>query len=229
MRVQSGLAQGLSIVEWGVREAEMGWRQRIILCLGVGFSAGACSTLSQYQQPVATFAQAAHAAATAQASFYSAYLVSECENNLVQSISNVATGQTRALKLVNDCQKSATSQAISSGQVKTRNDLMNALALYADKMQAVAQGTNQTLDSNSESLAKEINGYASSHKITVPGGSPQIAEAVEAALIGITNLVTDRTRIDSIKDAASQQKDNIRSVSCALEQENVVLGNNFAE
>jgi hypothetical protein len=51
--------------------------------------------------------------------------------------------------------------------------------------------------------------------------------AVESALIAVTNLITDQIRVDSIRNAAVQQKDNIRTISCALETENLTLGNNL--
>lgn len=175
-----------------------------------------CSGLTQVQDTLSRFDEGAHAAAVAQMSFFRAARTAECDAQFYGAAYDYAVGNAPAIDMRGTC----TPQRLTDAQLAIRQDLMNAITLYADQLQALATtDDNKKLDSNAQALAGKINGLAKSGGLR----DASIAGGVEAAVIGLTGMALDNTRFNDIRGAATAEQDNLATVLATLKRENVTM------
>lgn len=187
----------------------------VVLIVG---NISACAGITEIQDATVRFSQGAHAAADAEASFLSAALVVDCEDQFYSNSAAFALGKARNFDLTGRC----TPRDITAAQVSTRNAMLSALALYADKMQALASSDDdKKLDSNSQDLAKSLNQTVKAAGIQLKNAS--LVAGVQAAFTKIAEMVLDQKKFDTTKQAASAMQDQIANIVEALKSENSSL------
>lgn len=171
-----------------------------------------CTTLPPLQDTISKFDEGAHSVAAAQMDFIRAVRTVDCESQFFTRAYNYAKG-TGGIDLRNSC----TPTVIKDQELQIRQTFLNAVTLYADQLQALAAaGDDKTLDDNSQSLATATNSFAKKQGFSKLG----VASDVEAAIIGLTNMVMDHKKSDIIKVAAANQQDNLAKVVSYLKDEN---------
>jgi len=190
--------------------------------LGIGLIAltlSACATLSQIQDPVSHFDQATHAAANAETAFLNAVQTADCEDQFYESLSEYALHKKNNFDLTGYCKP----RVITPEQIDTRNKLMSAIVLYADKMQALATSDdNKQLDTNSQTLAQNLNKLATTGGIKLK--DPAIVQGVETAFIAIADMALDKVKYSNIHTAAQNMQRYLDSIVTALKNENFGFG-----
>jgi hypothetical protein len=179
-------------------------------------SLAGCSGLSQLQDPISKFDQGAHSVATAQMTFFGAVRTAECESQFYGTAYDFASGRASAIDLRGNCSP----QRLTDQQITTRQNLMSAITLYADQIQALAaSGDDKNLDTNAQGLASKLNALAKS------GGFAEsaIGADVEAAVIGLTGMVIDNGKFHDIRAAATSEQENLAKVATTLKNENANL------
>jgi hypothetical protein len=117
------------------------------------------------------------------------------------------------------------STIVTKDQLSTRQNLLNAITLYADQIQSLAsEDSDKTLSGNAQTAANNINGLAKNHGLLGSNGLP-IAADVETAVIQITGMVLSAKQLSDIKASARAQSDNLKSIVGYLKQENTDLAN----
>ncbi|HEY9154655.1 MAG TPA: hypothetical protein VIM69_05965 [Opitutaceae bacterium] len=180
-----------------------------------------CTTIgiTQLQDTVGKFDQAAHSTASAEMAFLGSVQSIDQQTQFYQAAFAYVTNQETNFDVTGDFK----STLLTSDQIATRKALMDALTLYADKMQAIACGDDdKQLDSNSQSLANNLIGLASSRRI--PTGSESLDRAVETAVDAIARLALDRLRATDLRKTAAEMQPHLATIVKALQQENDVLG-----
>lgn len=183
----------------------------------------ACAGLSQIQHPVSQFDQATHSAATAESAFLDSILMVDCEAQFYENAYNYAHNQ-GTLKLIGYC----TPRVIKPEQIELRKSLMNAIVLYADKMQALAStDDDKQLDTNSQTLAKNLNTLATTGGIKLK--DPALVQGVETAFIAIANMALDQKKYKTIREAAQNMQLPLTNVVEALKSENSSLAKDMGD
>jgi hypothetical protein len=173
----------------------------------------ACSGLGQLGDSISKFDQAAHSVAAAQVKFLQSVRAVDCQNQYVARLYDFAIGRTATIDLSGEC----TPKAPTDQQIEIRQKLMDALVLYADKLQALATGSaSKNFGSNAQSLASNLNDFAAKGGFKVPG----IAAKVEAAVIAVAQMALDQHIFRSVRAAAAGESDNIDQIVEALKGEN---------
>ena len=192
-------------------------KQSLLLCVALtALSVSGCfSGLTQIQDSVAKFGQAASSISSAEMNFFQAVKTADCNSQFFTTAYNQALGTGNF-----DISGSCTPSILSDQQLKIRQSLMDALTLYAAKMSALATSDdNKALDSNAQALATKLNSLAKQ------GGFSGLAVAsdVEAGIIAITNMVLDQTRFSDLKQAAGAMQVHLSAVVGALKTENIAF------
>jgi hypothetical protein len=181
----------------------------------------ACGGFSRTQDPISHFNQAAHAASNAESAFLNAVHIAECEAQFYTSAYNYSTSKdpTANFALIEYCRPII----VTPDQITTRNTLMSAIVLYADKMQALGTSDNdKQLDANSQKLAKNLNKLASTGGIKLQDSA--IVQGAEAAVSAIAKMALDQVVYSDLKTAAQNMQPNLEDVVRALKIENLSFG-----
>jgi hypothetical protein len=188
----------------------------------------ACSTFSRFTQTqgdVSKFDQGAQAIGSSEIAFLHQVQTAECTRNFYEQGYAFATAQqdpethsypNSPLDLAPPC----TPQELTNDELQLREKLIGAITLYADSMQALTSGTNDSgLNSNSSSLAKNIQSLASQQKFTAVSANE--TAGLNAAVASIAEFIIDHREYTKIKDAASNLQQPLATIVDALKSENL--------
>jgi hypothetical protein len=188
--------------------------------LPVGIGLG----ISRIQDSVCKFDLATHSAVDAEASLIKAEQIIDIDSQFYSDAFDFATHQKNTFDLAANYEP----RQITAQQAATRKALMDAVGLYADKLQALATGEDDsTLDSNSTSLAQSLVRLGTAGRITLTPGNRSIATDVAAAVDAVARFALDSTRAKDLKFAAMGIDVQLEVVVRALEGENLLLGKNI--
>jgi len=189
---------------------------RTVLILTTGFLTS-CSGLSQIQTPINQFDQGAHSVATNEMTFLKAVETADCNSQFYASAHDWAVGKGANFDITGTCNPTI----LTDQQIQIRQQLMDALTLYADKMLALSSSDeNKTLDSNSQQLATNLNAFAKQQGFS----NLSAATDIEAAVIGIAEMALDQKRFADIQTAAKSMASSLKLIIDTLKTENT----NFA-
>jgi hypothetical protein len=201
----------------------------LVLSLGVGLISG-CAGITPLQDSVNHFDQSVHAAATAETTLIGAAQKLSIEKqfysnaNAYISTSKTSTGEDTNF----DLRALYRSQVLTSAQVQSRAAMMDALVLYADKMQALANGDDvKTLETNSTTAAENVKKLLDAKKITLAGGTAEEANAAYAAIQFIANWLVDKERSKTIQKAAQDAVPHIGNLVAILSKENSLFNDSI--
>lgn len=179
----------------------------------------ACSTfsrLAQRQETVSNFDQGVHTVGTSEMAFLHQVQAAECTRDFYEQAYKFATAQDSKLNLAPLC----TPQELTNDELQLRQNLMNAITLYADTLQALTNGTNDSgLDSNSSTLAKNIQSLASQQKFT--SVSTTETAGLNAAVVSVAEFIIDHHEYSKISAAASNLQQPLVTIVTALKSENL--------
>jgi len=195
----------------------MYWFRRGAACALIGMGLVGCSGLTQVQDSISRFDQGTHSASVAETNFLRAVQTADCTSQFYANASDWAIGS-----LVNfDISGTCVPTILDDKQVQTRQALMDAVTLYADKMVALATGDDNTaLDANAQKLAGVLNSTAHQHGFQ----NLPVAADVEAGIIAISEMALDQRRFSDVKTAAAKMDGSLGAVIGKLKAENT----NFA-
>jgi len=190
---------------------------RLQICVVTAFVLAGCSGLTQMQDAVTKFDLGAHAVATGQMAYFQEVQTADCSYQFYQSADLFARNVPgTSLALNGNC----TPIVLDDKQIKGRQALMDSITLYADKIQALAtDDNNKTLDTNSQNLAGQINTLAKAHGL--PSSALSLSGDVEAAVVGIAEMVLDQRRYSDIRGAAQNMGPYLSKVIELLKSENL--------
>jgi hypothetical protein len=189
-------------------------------CSTVDIGAG----LSKMQDAVSHFDQATHSAADAEAALLKAEQAIDVDNQFYGDAVRYATTPGANFDLT----ASYEPRQVTVQQAETRAKLMSAVTLYADKMQALATGGDDTaLDANSTALANSLGKMAAARNFTLTAGNQTLVADVEAGINAIARLALDTTRAKDLRSAAQEIDPELAKVIGALKNENTLLGQNI--
>jgi len=181
-----------------------------------------CSGLTQMQDTVSKFDQATHAVASDQMTFLRQVQAADCANQFYTAAASFATKQTDALSLTDRCDPTL----LTNEQIGVRQRLVDAITLYADKIQAIATNdTNKTLDKNAQNLAGKLNALVKSRG---PSNAAPIAEGVETAIVAISEMALDQRRFTDVRSAARAMQPHVTRLIGALQDENTLFAQGMA-
>jgi hypothetical protein len=184
-----------------------------------------CSGLTQIQDTVTKFDQGAHTVSTAQIAFIKSAQTADCNFQFYQNALSYSVSPDPAPHIPLDLASPCVSTIVTKDQLSTRQNLLNAITLYADQIQSLAsEDSDKTLSGNAQTAANNINGLAKNHGLLGSNGLP-IAADVETAVIQITGMVLSAKQLSDIKASARAQSDNLKSIVGYLKQENTDLAN----
>lgn len=202
----------------------MTYSLKMVFCLAAPFALIGCVGITQIQDSVSKFDQATHAAADAELALMKAEGLIDIDNQFYDAALSFATTPDGTFDLTANYQP----RQISPKQLETRTELVNAITLYADKMQALATGNDDTtLDTNSTTLAKNLSTLGTTTKLTLTPGNASIAADVEAGVVAIAKLALDNKRANDLKVTAQKTQSSLSAVIGALKNENLLLGKNI--
>lgn len=180
----------------------------------------ACSGLTQMQDSLSKFDQGAHTVSASQTTFLNGVHTVECEAQFYKGAYDYSKDSSLPIDLRGQC--AADKLFLNSAQIAIRQKLLDALTLYADEIQALGSaGDDKSLDANLQTAAGNLNTLASSAGLSK--GDASIATDVEAAIVGITNMILDQKKKNDIQAAAKNQEDNLAKIVDTLKAENLSL------
>ncbi len=190
----------------------------------ISMALSACASFSQIQSSVSHFDQATHTAATAEKAFLDAVLTVDCEAQFYEQAYNYALNKANNFKLRGYCRPNV----LTPEQSEIRKSLMDAIVLYADKMQALATSDDdKQLDTNSQTLAQNLNKLATTGGIKLK--DPSLVQGVETAFIAIAKMALDQVKYKTIREAARKMQPQIENLVAALKKENWAFGQTMGE
>lgn len=167
-----------------------------------------CAGLSQLQSSMSKFDQGAHQVATSEAAFYANVRTADCTYQNYESIIDSVKQKAPVNLGTSACKPTI----LTDDEIATRQLLMDAITLYADKIQALAtDDSNKSLSDDSQKLAKDLNSE-------IKGSG--VATEVETAVVAISEMALDQRRFKDIKDASSSMEPTLEVVVGALKAEN---------
>jgi hypothetical protein len=179
----------------------------------------ACSTfsrLAQTQDTVSKFDQGVHTVSVSEMAFLHQVQAAECTRDFYEQAYKFATAQESTLDLAPLC----TPQELTNDELQLRQKLMDAITLYADSLLALTNGTNDSgLDSNSSTLAKNIQSLASQQKFTAVTAND--TAGFNAAVVSVAEFIIDHHEYTKIKDAASNLQQPLVTIVGTLKSENL--------
>jgi hypothetical protein len=180
----------------------------VLAVLGGSALLSGCAGLSGIQAPLQQFDQSTHSLATSEGAFIQAVRTADCNNQFYQSAFTYSRGQGKLPPLDGACSPTI----LSDPEIQLRMDSLDALTAYADKLQALAAGTNTALDASAQTIAADLN-----KKFPTPSG---VGAVVETAIIELTNIVLDQVRFTDVKAAAKAASPAIKTIAGDLKVEN---------
>jgi len=178
-------------------------------CAGMG-------GFTQMQDTVAKFDQGVHSASTAQMSLFHQVQAAECNRNFYKLAFDFAQGEKVPLDLMAPC----TNTELTDAQFEIRQKLLATITLYADALQTLASGTDDTnLSANSKNLVTNIQNLAKQQGFTAV--TPSNTAALNTAVVAITNLILNHVRYKEIREAASAVQPELTTVVAELKAENL--------
>lgn len=182
-----------------------------------------CSGLTQVQDAVTKFDQGAHTVSTTQIAFLKSAQAADCNFQFYTDTFDYSVAPDPKPKMALDLVGACQSTLVNANNLQTRQALLDALTLYADQIQAVAStGSDKTLSTNAQTIAGNLNDLATKSKLLDAKGKP-IAAGVEAAVVGITQMVLSATQLKDIRTSAKAQSDNLKLIVGQLKEENTQL------
>ena len=179
----------------------------------------ACSTfsrLAQTQDTVSKFDQGVQTVSVSEMAFLRQVQAAECTRDFYEQAYKFATAQDSTLDLAPLC----TPQELTNDELQLRQKVMDAITLYADSLQALTNGTNDSgLDSNSSTLAKNIQSLASQQKFTAVSATD--TAGLNAAVVSVAEFIIDHHEYTKITAAASKLQQALATIVDALKSENV--------
>ncbi|MGA2223597.1 MAG: hypothetical protein ABSH41_04045 [Syntrophobacteraceae bacterium] len=195
------------------------WRG--VLFALVGVSLAGCAGLTQIEDTITKYDQGAHSVSAAEMNFFKSVQTVDCTSQFYLQAIGWANGTEHNFYINGIC----TPTILTDDQIKTRQALMDAITLYADKMAALAsRDDSKTLDTNSQKLASNINNMAKQHQFS----ALPVAADVEAAIIGISDMVLDQKKFAEIKKAARDMQPDLQTVVMTLQKENIIFAQGIA-
>jgi hypothetical protein len=180
----------------------------------------ACSGLTQLQDSLSKFDQGAHVVATSQTTFFNGVHSVECEAQFYAGAYAYSKDDSVPIDLRGKC--AADKLFLNSAQIAIRQKMLDALTLYADALQALGStGDDKSLDTNLQTAAGNLNTLATKSGLSKADAS--IATDVEAAIVGLTNMILDQKKKTDIQAAAKNQKANLAKLVDTLKAENLNL------
>jgi hypothetical protein len=186
---------------------------------------GTFSQLAQTQDIVSKFDQGIHTVSVAEMSYLHQVQTAECSRNFYGQAFAFASAQkdpnTHQFPPVTlDLMPACTPQELTNDELQLRQKLMDTITLYADSVQALTNGTNDsTLGNNSSALAKDIQGLASQQKFTAVTASD--TAGLNAAVVSVAEFIVDHHEYTKVRDAASKVQQPLAAIIEALKAENV--------
>ena len=189
---------------------------RLTQAISLATAVSACSGITQIQDSIGQFDQATRSASTAQMNFLYAVQTADCTAQFYQGSYDWATGAARNFDITGNCRPTV----LDDQQIQKRQALVDAIALYADKMAAIAgSDDDKTLSANAQKVATQLNGLAKAHGLA---GGP-IAADVETAVIAISEMALDQRRYRDLKAAAADMAPHLSKVVGTLKTENTAF------
>jgi hypothetical protein len=188
----------------------------IYVFIATAFALSGCTAgLTQMQDTVAKFDQGAHSASIAQMNLLNQVQKAECNRDFYTQAFNLAQGKKGVLDLTAPC----TNVELTNTQVEIRQKLMDAITLYADSIQSLANGTGNTnLSTNSKTVASNIQSLATQQGFTTITSTD--TAALNAALVSITGMILDHHKYTEIKAAAAANQKELATIVAELKNEN---------
>lgn len=179
----------------------------------------ACSTFSRFdemQDTVSKFDQGVHTVSVSEMAFLHQVQAAECTRDFYEQSYKFATAQDSAINLAPLC----TPQELTNDELQLRQKLMDAITLYADTLQALTNGANDSgLDSASSTLAKNIQSLAAQQKFTAVSAND--TAGLNAAVVAVTEFIADHHEYTKISAAASDLQTSLATIVGTLKSENV--------
>jgi hypothetical protein len=202
------------------------WREAV--GASIALSIIGCSGVTQLQDTMSKFDQGAHSISSSEMTFLKSAQTADCNYQFYTSAfefsNNSSAVPTNSLMVDAPCSP----DVLPNQDIVTRQHLMDAITLYADQLQAVASNdADKKLSTNAQSTAASLNSLAKQSKLLTGSATPIVA-AVEAAVIGLSDMVLSGVQLSDVRKAASSQSDNLATVVSFLKQENTQLANNMA-
>jgi len=199
---------------WAFNERSIKVKNTLIIIV-TAFALSGCAGLTQMQDTVTKFDQGAHSVSTAQMSLFHQVQAAECNRNFYEKAFDFSQGQQIPFDLMEPC----TNKELTDDQLAIRQKLMDTITLYADAIQTLANGTDDTnLSTNSKSVASNIQNLAKQQGFTAVTSTD--TSALNAAVVAITSMILDHTKYKEIKEAASAVQQELTTVVAELKNEN---------
>lgn len=188
----------------------------VLICTCVLSACSTFSRLAQTQEAVSNFDQGVHTVSTSEMAFLHQVQSAECTRDFYEQAYKFATNQTSKLDLAPPCKP----QELTNDELQLRQRLMNAVSLYADSLEALTNDTNSSgLDSDSSTLAKNIQSLASQQKFT--SVSANDTAGLNAAVVTVAEFIVDHHEYKKISAAASSLQQSLSTIVAALKSENL--------
>lgn len=173
-----------------------------------------CGSMPTMRRNIDAFGAGVRATADAQRSLYASGRKLECDADFYSAAVDWAGQSAAKLPDLGGCAPTVMDDA----RLAKRQALLDALTLYADKLEALAgpKGDNSLGDAEND-LAANLNALAKTAKL---GLDTSAAGAVEAAVIAISNLALDQIRFHDARKAAQQLDSQIALIVDTLKIEN---------
>jgi hypothetical protein len=197
---------------------------KYIRTFSVIFSLSACSGLTQMQDTIGKFDQAAHSVGTAQMSLFQQIQSAECNRTFyIEAFTFSTTSKDDSGKFPSaplDLTPTCEPQELTNAQIAIRKSLLDTITLYADAIQTLASGTdNTTLSTNSQTLAGNIQKLASQQGFTSITATN--TAALNAAVVTITGMILDHAKYKDIQTVALSAQAPLVTIVNELKNENV--------
>lgn len=223
--MQASLASNSYQSNWILSdEAAMRLFQLITIASAAVVISGCSTGLTQMQNTVTKFDQGVRSASIAEMALFHQVQTADCRQQFYKQAFSFATAtkdqKTHKYPAVSlNLTPSCTPQELTNTQLEIRQKLMDTITLYADAIQTLASGTDDTnLSKNSQDLARNIQGLAKQQGFTAVRASD--TTALNTAVETITSFIVDHTKYKETKEAASSVQPALTIVIAQLKAEN---------
>jgi hypothetical protein len=183
----------------------------------------ACAGLTELQSSVSQLDQSVHTVVTAETRFLDSVQAADCDSQFYSKVFAFAQNPDDNFQLSSYCKP----QVITAAQVTLRLKMLNALALYADKLQALSSANDdKQLTTNSQTLATSLKSAVSSGEVKqqLPAKlTPDIVAGVESAFTAIAEMALAQDKYKGITSAAKAMKPPIDALVLGLQKEDEIF------